>query len=327
MRELIVSLNLFVISPDSIFCASDRRIVGFLSGQTQTNRSTKTTIFSCADAHGVVAYNGIGMDDAGNTPSSWLLRLQERANLFDHSLSDVISGIRTDLELRVRAIRAKYGKRNARHTYRVGVWQGDKNILYCVSNYERAGAWEPATEGADNVTTTIWPATREKDVRIVAGGAQPRRARFQAIADAAKSGSLDRLIASSTKAIRDIAFGRGKARGAVGATCQWARLGPTKEQVLYGVDVAGGTIALEPPNLINIAAEMRVASSLRVRIGAPGVLIKDAFVGDTRSSRMGQYNFTRKCFDFSEPPCPGCGAPKPASHCRCELCLYNDSAR
>jgi hypothetical protein len=60
-----MSSNISVAWPFGIMCVSDRRLVGLLSGTIRTNRSTKMTIFGCADAHGVIVYNGIGMDDEG----------------------------------------------------------------------------------------------------------------------------------------------------------------------------------------------------------------------------------------------------------------------
>lgn len=75
-----MSFNVTVAWPLAIVCASDRRLVDLRSGKIRTNRSTKMTLFGCSDAHGVIVYNGTGMDDAGMTPSDWLLELERRKN-------------------------------------------------------------------------------------------------------------------------------------------------------------------------------------------------------------------------------------------------------
>ena len=63
-----MSLNIIATWPAAIVAVSDRRVTDFLT-KAITNRSTKLTVFGCSDAHGVVAYNGIGTDDKGETPS------------------------------------------------------------------------------------------------------------------------------------------------------------------------------------------------------------------------------------------------------------------
>jgi hypothetical protein len=74
------------------------------------------TVFGCADAHGVVVYNGIGLDDEGQTPSDWLMKLAEN-KLFESSLQDVLNAVEADLEARLQKLRVTYGWKNARHTF------------------------------------------------------------------------------------------------------------------------------------------------------------------------------------------------------------------
>jgi hypothetical protein len=112
-----VSSNVTAAWPYSIVCASDRRLTGLRSGEILTNRSTKLSVFGCEDAHGVVTYNGIGSDDSGLTPSDWLLELFDREKAMERPLAQVLELIHSDLEIRLRPIRAKYGPRRARHTF------------------------------------------------------------------------------------------------------------------------------------------------------------------------------------------------------------------
>ena len=58
-----MSLNIVAAWPIAIVAVSDRRVSDFGSKKALTNRSTKMTIFGCADAHGLIVYNGIGWDD------------------------------------------------------------------------------------------------------------------------------------------------------------------------------------------------------------------------------------------------------------------------
>src|SRR5712672_1576265 len=118
-----MTCNILPAWPYGIIGVSDRRLTGLVAGDIRTNRSTKITIFRCADAHGVIVYNGIGADENGLTPSQWLLHLADTEKLFDRSLSDVLDRVRDDLEIRLRPLRFKYGPKAARHTFIFGVWQ------------------------------------------------------------------------------------------------------------------------------------------------------------------------------------------------------------
>jgi hypothetical protein len=61
----------------------------------------KIIVFGCSDAHGVVVYNGIGMDDAGLMPNDWLL-VTCRKKLFDGGLENLLQGLKRDLEVRLQ---------------------------------------------------------------------------------------------------------------------------------------------------------------------------------------------------------------------------------
>ena len=98
-------------------------------------------------------------------------------------------------------------------------------------------------------------------------------------------------------------------------------IGPLREQVQYGLDVVGGRISQEPPNLINIGAEMHIGGTMFARIGGSGMLIKDTYAGDEGARNVARYDPSRKTVTFSEPQCGICGAPRPASHRFCEICL------
>jgi hypothetical protein len=317
-----MSLNVIAACPYAIICASDRRLVDLLSGTIRTNRSTKMTIFACADAHGAVVYNGIGLDDQSLTPSDWLLELEKKEKLFSCGLQEVLHRVGTDLETRLHKLRAKYGPEKARHTFVFTAWHEGTSGVYGVSNYERVDNTEELPEGSENVVQSACLSQPGALIRIVATGVHPRMADLHAISEAVKTGPLKRVTARCVKVVRDVAYGKGAAKGAVGASAQWAVVGPERDQVSCGLDVVGGPIAQETPNLINIGAEVHLGGTLSVRMGGPGMLIKETYVGDERARSVASYDPSTKTVAFSEPQCGICGTPWPASHRFCEVCLH-----
>jgi hypothetical protein len=138
------------------------------------------------------------------------------------------------------------------------------------------------------------------------------------------------VVARCIKVVRDIAFRRGNPRGTVGAAAQWALIGPRREDVQCGLDVVGGRVVQEPPNVINIHARSPVAGTLSVEFGSPGtgMLIKDAYAyaiaGNGSRIDIADYDPKRKQPVFHEPKCGVCGSPWPASHRFCEVCLHDE---
>jgi hypothetical protein len=180
--------NLTLALPPGIICVSDRRLTGLGSGRIRTSRSMKMTVFGCADAHGVIVYNGIGMDDAGKTPSDWLMELAEK-KLFERPLAEVLNRVAADLEPRLRIFRSQHGPRKARHTFMFGVWhQGP--AVYGISNYERVDDDAQAPWGSEKIIQSV--SLRHE---IITTGERPARADLQAIQDSLKTGPLNRVIA------------------------------------------------------------------------------------------------------------------------------------
>jgi|ERR1700676_835486 len=320
-----MSSNLTASWPVGLICVSDRRLTDLLTGKIRTNRSTKMTIFECADAHGVIVYNGIGMDDSGLTPSDWLMELAEK-KLFDLSIADVLQGIGADLEIRLKTLRAKYGASRARHTFIVAAWEHGAPVVYGLSNYERVDQPGEETKGSEVVRrSTSPPLTQRLPIRINSSGAYPFRKDLQAISDAIKtSASINRVKALCVKAVKDIAYGKSKGKGTVGASCQWALLGPKRAELWFGLDVVGGAIAQEMPNLINIAAEVPLGGTFSARLGGLGQLITDSYAGVGEAAKVARYDPIQKRAFFSELRCGICGSPWPASHRACEVCSYDE---
>lgn len=316
-----------VACPYGIFCVSDRRLVNLVTGKVVTNRSTKMTMFACADAHGVIVYNGIGMDDTGLTPSEWLLELHVREKIFDGTLSEILNRVAGDLRVRLQSLRTSYGTRAARHTFVVGAWNGGSSIIFGVSNYERVDEPGESPVGSEEVVLSEWPPRPGALIRIVTTGVLPPRAALRSINDAVKAIAFDRVKALCVKAVKDVAYGKGKGRGSVGSSCQWAVVGPRVSEAWFGLDVVGGSVAQEMPNTINIAAEVPIQGTLRARIGGANIITKDAYAGDANAVGIAKYDSTQKKAVFSEPVCGICNTPWPASQRECEVCLYDRSVR
>ncbi len=310
----------------AIVGVSDRRLTGFVSKNILTNRSTKMTVFGCADAHGIVVYNGIGLDDEGLTPGDWLMQLAEQ-KLFESGLQQVLEDVRNDLEIRLQKIRAHDGPKTARHTYTFGVWNQGKPEIYNLTNYESYDGGQNLLEGSEKVKLIPCPLPPKAQIQILATGTNPPKADLKAIAETIKTENVTRVVARSIKVVRDVAYRQSKARGTVGAAAQWAAVGSKREEVWCGLDVVGGRAAQEPPNIINIQVHSPIVGTMSVSFGdaRAKMLFKDAYayVTDGSAREIAHYDPTRKQPVFVEPRCGVCGSPWPASHRFCEVCLHD----
>lgn len=318
-----MSLNIVAAWPGAIVCVSDRRLTDFATGKVLTNRSTKMVLFSCSDAHGAIVYNGIGWDDTHHTPCDWILELESSKKLFENRLDEVIEAMRADLETRLRAFRARYGPKHARHTFVVAAWHEGGSTIYGVSNYERVDSDETKLKGSECVEVSVVPPTRAP-IRIVATGVSPQQADIRAVSSSIREyRPIERVVGLCVRTIRNVAYGKGRGRGPVGAAAQWAVLTPDLNEVWCGLDVVDGAAALEDPVLINIAAKSRLVGTWSVSIGGPGIF-KDVIVGtgDQGLEKLGKYDQGTKAFAFSEPKCGICGTPWPATHRSCETCMF-----
>lgn len=322
-----MSANLTVAWPFGMISVSDRRLTGFASGQIKSNRSTKMTVFGCADAHGVMVYNGIGMDDAGKTPSEWVMSLAEN-KVFDLPMTDMLDRIKADVEPRLIALRKTYGSTRSRHTFVFSVWENGTPAIYCISNYERADENGEVPKASEKLTVSKSSPTDNAPIQAFATGSHPSHWDLQAISGAIKSGAqLNRIKALCVKALKDIAYGRGRGRGTVGASCQWAFVGPKREEVWFGLDVVGGAVAQETPNLINIAANIPLGGTMSARMGGPGMMLMESYAGVGEEARIAQYDTVQKRPVFRELACGICGSPIPAAHRSCEVCCYEHSEK
>jgi hypothetical protein len=326
-----MSLNIVAIWPLAIVVVSDRRLTDFVSKAIRTNRSTKLTVFGCSDSYGAVVYNGIGLDDEGQTPSDWLAELAT-AKLFECPIREVLDGVKADLEVRLQRIRARHGRKAARHTFAFGVWHEDKPKIFTLTNYESLDDGQDFAEGNDAVTEASCIPPAEAPVKVMSAGMMPPKADLNAIRDTIRAKPANYVVARCIKVVRDVAYRSGNPKGTVGAAAQWALIGPKREDVWGGLDVVGGRVAQEPPNIIHIHCQSHVAGTLSVGFGDPkgtsGMIIKDAYsyavAEDGSRVDIAHYDPVKKQPVFSEPKCGVCGSPWPASHRFCEVCPHDE---
>ena len=142
-----------------------RRLVDLLSGGIKTNRSTKVTVFGCADAHGVIVYNGIGMDDQGLTPNDWLLRLAEEGSIRRLACRRVGRGEDRLGGSPSKALREVRSGSDTAYLCMRRLAKGE-SVLYGLSNYERVDSREETNERSETVTLSVRPPTPEARLRI-----------------------------------------------------------------------------------------------------------------------------------------------------------------
>jgi hypothetical protein len=242
----------------------------------------------------------------------------------------VLESVRTDLEVRLQNLRAKHGAKKARHTFSFAVWHNDQTEIHNLTNYESFDDGENLTEGSDRVKLIPSLPTSQAKIAILATGIMPPSAELKAIREVIATKPVNYVVARCIKVVRDVAYRGGNARGTVGSAAQWAVVGPQRNDVHCGLDVVGGRVAQEPPNMINIHARSHVAGTLSAGFGSTGtgMLIKDAYAyaiaEDGSRIDVAHYDPTKKRAVFSEPKCGVCGSPWPASHRFCEVCLHDE---
>lgn len=158
-----MTLNVAVVSPKVVVMSADRRLLNVDKGEVRSETSTKLTVLSCAEGVALICYNGIGLDSNGNTPSDWLMRLEERRRLSAMSLDEVLETIREDMNRRFR----RFGGSRA-HSYLVAFHREYGYGISMVSNYERADQ-EGTSKASDFEVSTLHPAEGRETLCVVAG--------------------------------------------------------------------------------------------------------------------------------------------------------------
>ena len=193
----------------------------------------------------------------------------------------MLDGVKADLEVRLQRLRARYDRKIARHTFVFTVWHEGQPKIFILTNYESLNDGSDLVEGNDAVTQISFVPSPEAPVKVMSTGMMPPKAELNAIRETIKTKPVNYVVARCIKVVRDVAYRSGNPKGTVGAAAQWAVIGRKREEVWCGLDVVGGRLAQEPPNIINIHARSQVAGTLSVGFGDPqgtaGMIFKDAY--------------------------------------------------
>ncbi|MEQ1946257.1 MAG: hypothetical protein ABL995_03660 [Bryobacteraceae bacterium] len=315
-----MSLSITAVWPHGIIAASDRRLVSMSTGQIVTNRSTKMVLFGCEDAHGVISYTGIGADDAGLSPSFWLMEAQDLAKIFEGSFDGAVTYIASDLEKRLAKLRSSLGSAKARHTFIIGYWHDSQTSICRISNFESGGVI--LDKGQDAVIVEYFRASPGNEIRIMTSGGFVNNSELQAISRSIKEGEFDRTKALCGRTIRSKSFRAEAAKGVVGASSQWCFIGENRQdEVWYGHYVVGGNLAIEPPNLLRIGAKVMMNGGWFAHVGNSDSCVRDTYVGGDEATVMAETNRRSGVLGLTEVRCGICGVLVPQANRECEVCL------
>jgi hypothetical protein len=89
------------------------------------------TAFGCADARGIITYNGVEWDDAQQTPSDWLMQLGDVQPFRKLSLDQLLTVICADTQRRIEHLSPAFTDR--RHTFIVAAWRNNEPSVYTIS--------------------------------------------------------------------------------------------------------------------------------------------------------------------------------------------------
>jgi hypothetical protein len=285
---------------DYLVCTTDRRLTLPANGKIVTERSTKLTWFTCADATGFVTYNGIGSDHLGKTPSEWLLELESNTRFSTKPFPEVVDLIRLDTGFRIRRLP---GNVDRRHTFVVCALYLYLPTIALISNHESvhlpALTGDPKSEFSQSflrANVNAGPDAPPPNACVVTGSTQfVDEKRCEAIRARARAGAPAAAIRQLCIGLIRDAANRTERKGPIGTSVLWGILDLRTGNAETGLDVIGGSSIHESPNAITTAYQMK---DVYVRAG-----------GDFLGSK-----------GLTESNCPICGAPIPFGYGRCGVC-------
>jgi hypothetical protein len=286
-------------------CATDRRLTMPATGKIVTERSTKLTWFTCADATGFVTYNGIGKDHLGKTPSDWLLELDSNTRFSTKPFSEAVDLITLDAGFRINQLPPNVDRR---HTFVVCALYLSLPTIALISNYESvhplALNGNPKLEFFKSFTrpnVNRGPDAPPPNACLVTGSTQfVDQKRFDAIRARARGGAPAAAIRQLCIGLIRDAANRTRRQGPIGTSVLWGILDLRTGNAEEGLDVIGGSSIHESPNIIG-----------------PRYQMKDVYVS-TGGDFLGPKG-------LSESNCPICGAPIPFGYGRCGVCYGRTS--
>ena len=290
-----MTTNVVLVTTAFAICVADRRL-SRPSGGVVSERATKITNFQCADAVGIITFNGIGRDLKGETPNDWIAAETELMRL---KLDEMVERIKATTAQKLAALGSDIDKR---HTFVIVGFQHMRPFTIMISNYESLETENNRLEAAPDLTIE----RRNDKVVFLITGVTPQRGRnviAKIRAQLQKRPPPSVLRSRFIKIIRDVAY-HGKLTGSVGTNVQSSILSPLGQFDNNG-HVPGGSTVVEAPNYLT-----------------PGASYADIMI-DTGPGPDGPswtFNKVTKKAVLPEPPCKHCGNPVPKGQRRCGVC-------
>lgn len=159
-----MTLNVTVLTPQTIYLSADFRLTNFDTGRVITDRSPKTVTLTYLDWNGFVTYTGVGSWQGRNVSelvAEWLTG-QESPSIGE--VAQVIAAKGTEL---LRNIEQQYPRR--RHTFTLAGFDGDRVRVYVISNFEDCHG-NSRTTIDDHLTATTRSLGRGKKATVIVTG-------------------------------------------------------------------------------------------------------------------------------------------------------------
>jgi hypothetical protein len=293
-----LTLNVTLVSDRFIACASDRRLTT-IDGKIVSERSMKLTAFATHSAYGFIAYNGIGCDQNGETPSDWLSNIPDIGTLTLKSLAERVRDI---AEPRINTLKGAF-RRIPKHTFVISAFELTTPVIGMISNYETLGDEPDAETARPSLDVQFRVPKPVTSGAVVATGdaGQSGGNRMRDLFAVLKSRKpVERITRLMVKTVRDSAFER-ECRGSVGTSVALG-VWPMGGQCTTSSHVVGGTSVEEMPNFL----------SSRISVRDMWIQTKGPFVS--------RYNPRMARGAIAEMPCKECCNPVPEGYARCGVC-------
>lgn len=294
-EAFVLTININIITRRQVVSVSDRRL-SRAAGGIVSERANKMTILSCANAHVVISYNGIGRDHRRETPNDWLASMPELASM---SIGDAFASIREMADARLAQLPSAVDRR---HSFILAGFERGRPMLGLISNYEAFEGPSRSSALERSEAKIIHP----RQICLFTTGQDPVRPKRLWSEVQRVSGGLSedrKLLKAAVKAIRDTAY-RNRRTGAVSANLQSVVLDPFG-RTKSNSHLLGRSTLYEMPNYI-----------------APGMTAADIMI-DT-APKGGKPSWWSKKYrgkpTLTESPCLSCGAPVPPGQERCGVC-------
>ena len=159
-----MTLNVTVLTPQTIYLSADFRLTNFDTGQVITDRSPKTVTLTYPGWNGFVTYTGVGSWQGRNVSELVAEWLTGTVNPGIGEVAQVIAAKGTEL---LRTIERQFPRR--RHTFTLAGFDDDRVRVYVISNFEDCHG-NSRTAIDDHLTVTTRLLGRGKKATVIVTG-------------------------------------------------------------------------------------------------------------------------------------------------------------